>query len=54
MHGVQPRPKTMPSSGAPTRPVAGFHGGLMVRCRKVNWPMKTRPIRMTNDAERCG
>ena len=34
MHGVQPRPNTMPSSGAPARPVAGRHDGLMVRCRK--------------------
>ena len=28
MHGVQPMPKTMPSSGAPARPVAGREPGL--------------------------
>ena len=47
MHGVQPRPKTMPSSGAPMSPVAGRQDGLMVRCRNENCPMKTSPITMT-------
>ena len=46
MHGVQPMAKMMPSSGAPTRPVRGCQLGLIVRCRNVTCPMKTRPTRM--------
>ena len=49
MQGVQPIAKMMPSSGAPTRPVRGCQLGLIVRCRKVTCPMKTRPTRMMID-----
>ena len=47
MHGVQPMPNTMPSSGAPAMPVAGRHVGLMVRCMKLNCPMNTSPMTMS-------
>ncbi len=37
----------MPSTGAPARPVATFQVGLIVRCRKLTCPMKTKPITMS-------
>ena len=46
-HGVHPSANTMPSSGAPAIPVATFHCGLIVRCRKLTCPMNTMPITMS-------
>ena len=48
IHGVQPRPKTTPSSGAPAIPVLGWKDIRRVFCRNGSQPMSTRPIRITN------
>jgi hypothetical protein len=47
MHGVQPMPSAMPSSGAPIRPTLLCTCGCTVRWAKPKTPMKTRPRRMT-------
>src|SRR3954453_13056254 len=43
MHGVQPRPKRKPSSGAAARPTAGTRGTRTSRWKTGTTPMNTSP-----------
>ncbi len=54
MHGIQPRPKTAPSKGAPTSPAAGRQRGRHSRSLPGSQPTKTRPRTMVSDAEHPG
>ena len=46
MHGVQPRPKSTPSSGAAASPTAGTRWIRTSRCSHGTSPMKATPTRM--------
>ncbi len=47
MHGIQPKAKSAPSSGATARPTAGTAWILYSRCMNGMNPMNTRPSRIT-------
>ncbi len=48
MQGVQPSPKSRPSTGAPATPHVGTVWMRHSRCSPGMRPMKARPMRMTS------
>ena len=48
MHGAQPSPKVIPSTGAPHRPAGGRAWILRSRWNQGIPPMKTTPMRITS------